>query len=186
MRPFYNTRLRQVQISSIFSVIEGQRISIIERQRKTLGIYSIITTVLILLVIAFATVIFRQLKRMQRAEATISAINETLQANNEHLSLLNQQLNEANHKLNEVNVIKDEYIGYYFNVNSEYIDKIERVKLALEKSLANKQYNSAQRIIDAINIKTERNELFKGFDTVFIKLFPNFVEAFNFLLRPED
>ncbi|AMR29436.1 hypothetical protein A0257_21615 [Hymenobacter psoromatis] len=190
---FYNARLRQIQIGGIFSVIEGQRISIIERQRKTLGVYSLATTVLILLVIAFATVIFRQLRRLQRAEATISAINETLQSNNEHLSQLNQQfhdanhkLNEANHKLNEANVIKDEYIGYYFNITSEYIDRVEGFKNALERSLANKQYASTQRIVDGINIKKERNDLFKGFDSVFLKLFPHFVADFNALLKEED
>jgi hypothetical protein len=183
---FYNARLRQIQIGGIFSVIEGQRISIIERQRKTLGVYSLATTVLILLVIAFATVIFRQLRRLQRAEATISAINEALQTNNEHLSQLNQQLHESNHNLNEANVIKDEYIGYYFNITSEYIDRVEGFKNALERSLANKQYASTQRIVDGINIKKERNDLFKGFDSVFLKLFPHFVADFNALLKEED
>lgn len=183
---FYNARLRQIQIVGIFSAIEGQRISIIERQRKTLGVYSLVTTVLILLVIAFATVIFRQLRRLQRAEATISAINEALQTNNEHLSQLNQQLHDSNHKLNEANVIKDEYIGYYFNITSEYIDRVEDFKNALERSLANKQYASTQRIVDGINIKKERNDLFKGFDSVFLKLFPHFVADFNALLKPED
>jgi uncharacterized coiled-coil protein SlyX len=183
---FYNARLRQVQISSIFSVIEGERITIIERQRKTLGIYAIATTALALLVIVFAAVILRQLRRLQRAEGTISAINQALQENNANLSQLNQQLSAANHKLNEANVIKDEYIGYYFNITSEYIDRVEGFKNALDKSLANKQYVSTQRIVDSINIKRERNDLFKGFDGVFLKLFPHFVADFNELLKPEE
>jgi uncharacterized coiled-coil protein SlyX len=183
---FYNARLRQVQISSIFSVIEGERISLIEQQRKTLGIYAIATTVLALLVIAFAAVIFRQLRRLQRAEVTISAINQALQENNANLNRLNQQLSAANHKLNEANVIKDEYIGYYFNITSEYIDRVEGFKNALAKSLASKQYLSTQRIVDSLSIKRERNDLFKGFDGVFLKLFPHFVTDFNALLKPEE
>lgn len=183
---FYNARLRQVQISGIFSVIEGERISIIERQRKTLSIYAIATTMLALLVIGFAAVIFRQLRRLQRAEVTISAINEALQENNVNLNQLNQQLSAANHKLNEANAIKDEYIGYYFNITSEYIDRVEGFKNALERSLANKQYISTQRIVDGINIKRERNDLFKGFDGVFLKLFPHFIADFNELLKPEE
>lgn len=183
---FYNARLRQIQIGGIFTVIEGQRVSIIERQRKTLGVYSLATTVLILLVIAFAAVIFRQLRRLQRAEKTISAINEALQRNNEHLSQLNQQLHEVNHQLNEANVIKDEYIGHYFVVLSDYVDKLEDVKEALSTSLANKQYISTQRIVDGINGKRERNDLFKGFDAVFLKLFPHFVADFNALLKAEE
>ena len=183
---FYNARLRQIQIGGIFKVIEDERVGIIERQRKTLSIYAIATTALVLLVIAFAAVIFRQLRRLQRAEVTISAINDTLQTNNEHLSQLNQQLQEVNQQLNEANVIKDEYIGYYFNITSEYIDRVEGFKNALEKSLHNKQYISTQRIVDSINIKKERNDLFKGFDKVFLKLFPHFVADFNALLKPDE
>lgn len=183
---FYNARLRQIQINDIFTVIENERVSIIEKQRKTLSVYAIATTALVLLVLAFAAVIFRQLRRLQRAEALISAINETLQAKNEHLSQLNQQLQEVNSQLGEVNVIKDEYIGYYFNITSEYIDRVEGFKNALEKSLHNKQYVSTQRIVDSINIKKERNDLFKGFDKVFLKLFPHFVSDFNLLLKPDE
>lgn len=183
---FYNARLRQIQIGGIFTVIEDERVSIIEQQRKTLSVYSIATTVLVLLVITFATVIFRQLKRLQRAEVTISAVNQRLQTNNEHLSQLNQQLQAVNYQLNEANVIKDEYIGYYFNITSEYIDRVEGFKNALEKSLLNKQYVSTQRIVDSINIKKERNDLFKGFDKVFLKLFPHFVIDFNSLLKPDE
>ena len=183
---FYNARLRQIQIGGIFTVIEGERVGIIERQRKTLGVYAIATTVLVLVVLAFAAVIFRQLRRLQRAEGTISAINETLQTNNENLSQLNHQLQAVNHQLNEANIIKDEYIGYYFNITSEYIDRVEGFKNALEKSLHNKQYVSTQRIVDGINIKKERNDLFKGFDKVFLKLFPHFVGDFNLLLKPDE
>lgn len=183
---FYNARLRQIQIGGIFKIIEDERVGIIERQRKTLSIYAIATTTLVLLVITFAAVIFRQLRRLQRAEVTISAINETLQDNNQHLSQLNQQLQEVIQQLNEANVIKDEYIGYYFNITSEYIDRVEGFKNALEKSLHNKQYISTQRIVDSINIKKERNDLFKGFDKVFLKLFPHFVADFNALLKPDE
>lgn len=176
---FFNSRLRQVQIGGIFSAIETQRISLIEKQRKALTIYAIATTALVLAVIAFAVVVFRQLRRLQRADAIISTINEELQRSNQHLSQLNQKLNEANR-------IKDEYIGYYFNISSGYIDKIEGIKHSLDKTLASKQYSTSQKTVDSINIKKERNELFKGFDTVFLKLFPDFVAQFNALLRPEE
>lgn len=183
---FYNARLRQVQISSIFSVIEGERISIIEQQRKTLSVYAVATTVLALLVIAFAAVIWRQLRRLQRAEGTISAINQTLRASNANLNQLNQQLSAANDKLHEANLIKEEYIGYYFNITSEYIDRLEDYKNALANSLANKQYANAQHLVDSLNIKRERHDLFRGFDGVFLKLFPHFVADFNELLKPEE
>ena len=183
---YYDSRLRQVQMGSIFSLIESQRINLIEQQRRRLTIYAVATTALVLFVIGFAVVIFRQLRKLQAADALISTINQELQHNNQHLSQLNQELSSLNQRLNEANHIKDEYIGYYFSVSSEYIDKIERFKNLMDKTLTTKQYASTQRIVDSLNIKKERNELFKGFDSVFLKLFPNFVAAFNDLLRPEE
>ena len=143
-------------------------------------------TGLALLVLAFAAMIFRQLRRLQRAKATISAINQTIQETNTNLNQLKRQLSAANHKLNEANAIKDKYIGYYFNITSEYINRIEGFSNALDKLLANKHYNSTQRIVDSITIKCERNDLFKGFDGVFLKLFPHFVADFNKLLKAEE
>ena len=39
----------------------------------------------------------------------------------------NQQLQQINEELSEANNIKDEYIGYSFYLNSEYIGKMEHV-----------------------------------------------------------
>jgi DNA-binding NarL/FixJ family response regulator len=46
--------------------------------------------------------------------------------------------------------------------------------------------NAAQQLVKTIDIKAERAELFKGFDTVFIHLFPNFVREFNALFSEPD
>ena len=183
---FYNARLRQIQLSSIYSTIESQRLGIIERQRKSLTIYAFVFTMLLLFVAGLAVVLFRQLRKLQRADAIISAINQELQTNNQQLNGFNQRLSGLNQTLHETSRIKDEYVGYYLNASSEYIDKIERFKQALEKSLATKQYGGTQKLVDSLNIKRERSELFRGFDRVFLKLFPNYVVAFNELLRPEE
>ncbi|NML65482.1 tetratricopeptide repeat protein [Hymenobacter sp. RP-2-7] len=183
---FYNARLRQIQIGGIYSTIESQRIGIIERQRRSLTIYAFVFTVLLLVVVGFAVLLFRQLRKLQRADAVISVINQELQANNQQLSDFNQRLSGLNQTLHETSRIKDEYVGYYLNASSEYIDKIERFKQALEKTLLTKQYAGTQKLVDSLNIKRERSELFRGFDQVFLKLFPNYVAAFNALLRPDE
>ncbi len=176
---FYKARQRQIEISHISSVIEGQKINIIESQRKSLKTYAIIMTLLAGVVIGFAVVSFRQLRRLRKADQKIFAANRALQARNDELHQLNRGLNEANK-------IKEEYIGYYFHNNSQYIDKLETLKKRVEALLSSKQYAGVQKLVDGVNIKTERNELLKGFDTVFLRLFPNFIAQFNTLFRPED
>jgi hypothetical protein len=176
---FYKARQRQIEISHVSSVIEGQKIDIIERQRKALKTYAVTMTALAGVVIAFAVATWVALRRLRRADRLVSAANQELRARNEELRHLNDGLNEANK-------IKEEYIGYYFHNNSQYIDKLETLKKRVEALLGSKQYAGVQKLVDGVNIKTERNELLKGFDSVFLRLFPNFLAQFNALFRQED
>lgn len=176
---FYKARQRQIEMSHISSLIEGQKINIIESQRKALKTYSVVVTLLAVFVVGFAFIIFQQLRKLQKADRLISAANQELRHRNDELHQLNSGLNEANK-------IKEEYIGYYFHNNSQYIDKLEALKKALDTQLSNKHYAAVQKLADNINIKKERNELLKGFDTVFLRLFPNFVGQFNALFEEAD
>jgi hypothetical protein len=176
---FYKARQRQIEISHVSSIIEGQKINIIESQRKSLKTYAIIMTLLAGVVIGFAVVSFRQLRQLRKAGRVIFATNRELQERNVELRQLNSGLNEANK-------IKEEYIGYYFHNNSQYIDKLETLKKRVDALLSSKQYAGVQKLVDSVNIKTERNELLKGFDSVFLRLFPNFITQFNALFREED
>nr|WP_262904692.1 DUF6377 domain-containing protein [Hymenobacter lucidus] len=176
---FYKAKQRQIEISHVSSLIEGQKINIIESQRKSLKTYATIVTLLAVFVVGFLFIIFRQLRKLQQADRLISQSNQELRERNEKLNQLNSVLNEANK-------IKEEYIAYYFHNNSHYIDRLEALKKTLDTQLSNKQYAGVQKLADSINIKKERNELFKGFDTVFLRLFPHFIEQFNGLFREED
>ena len=176
---FYKARQRQVEISHVSSIIEGQKISIIESQRKSLQTYAILVTLLAAGVVGFAVVSVRQLRKLRKAGRLIFATNRELRERNGELRQLNSGLNEANK-------IKEEYIGYYFHNNSQYIDKMETLKKRLDALLDSKQYAGLQKMVDGVNIKTERNELLKGFDSVFLRLFPHFLAQFNALFREED
>ncbi|WP_354578787.1 DUF6377 domain-containing protein [Hymenobacter sp. UYP22] len=176
---FYKARQRQIEISHISSIIEGQKITIIENQRKSLKVYAVAVTLLALFVVGFIAIIFKQLRKLQKAGRLISITNQELQARNEDLRRLNTGLNEANK-------IKEEYIGYYFHNNSQLIDRLEALKKALDTQLSSKQYGAVQKLVNGIQIKQQRQELFKGFDSVFLRLFPQFITQFNALFRPED
>jgi tetratricopeptide (TPR) repeat protein len=176
---YYGARHRQVTISSIMPIIEAKRIKTIEEQRRSLFIYSSIITVLVFFVIAFAIIIFRQLKKLRIADNIIKATNITLQDNNKSLEELNKNLSVANK-------IKNEYIGYYFNVNSIYIEKLENFQKSLDKKLTSKRYEDAHVTVKSLNLESERQHLFDTFDKVFLKLFPNFITKFNELFTPEE
>ncbi|WP_147238722.1 DUF6377 domain-containing protein [Mucilaginibacter hurinus] len=176
---FYGALHRQVKISSILPIIEAQWISQIEHQKKLLYIYSSVITLLVIFVVVFAVIIFRQLKKLRIADNIIKAANANLQETNATLS-------EVNKKLSVANTLKNEYIGYYFNINSVYIEKLENFKKSLDKKLASKRYEDALQAVNNLNLENERRELFNTFDKVFLRLFPDFIEKFNSLFKPED
>lgn len=155
---FYGARQRKVQVGSILPVIAAAKVHNVDEQRRRWLIYSTALTVLAILVIVFAVVIYKQLEKLKRTEKALL----------------------------EANTIKEEYIGYYFNINSEYLGKIEAFKKAVEMKLITKKLEDIKFIVNNINVKKEREELYFSFDKVFLKLFPDFITVFNSYFKEED
>ncbi|RZK32687.1 MAG: hypothetical protein EOO63_00535 [Hymenobacter sp.] len=190
---FFNARQRLIQMAPLASLIDGQKIALAESQRQQAKTYALAVGLLATLVLGFACISYVQLRRLRKAGVLLATSNSELHSNNSKLQELNdkqQQLNrklqQLNHGLNEANHLKEEYIGYYFNNTARYIDKLEGLKKKLSTMLATKQLATAQRLVEEIDIKSERTDLFKGFDTVFVQLFPNFVTEFNALFTEAD
>jgi DNA-binding CsgD family transcriptional regulator len=96
-----------------------------------------------------------------------------------------EQLDQINKRLLEDGYIKEEYIGYFFQQISSYISRLEKLKRNIEHKIKIKSYEELMQMAKEIDIKKERANLFYTFDTIFVKLFPNFIDAFNELLKPE-
>jgi tetratricopeptide (TPR) repeat protein len=148
---YYGARQRKVQVSSILPVIASSRLNNVEGQRRLWLIYSSVITVLSLLVLIFAAITFLQLKKRKAAEKA----------------------------LQESNRIKEEYIGYYLNLNSDYVNKIDAFKKSIEMKLMTRKVDDIRTTLDNLNMKKEREELYTSFDKIFLKLFPDFVTVFN-------
>lgn len=142
-------------------------------------LYAVSVTLLLLLVVALVIVILKQVKKLKAAQKIITEAHIK-----EHE--INRKLAETNEKLSDANKIKEEYIGYFFNVNSEFFDKIDRFKKSVEQKIADRKFEDIKVLIRSINLKKEKEELLKHFDQAFLNLFPNFVTAFNSMFREED
>jgi len=176
---FYGARHRKIQVAAIFPIIEGNKLDTVEQQRRLLFGYAILITVLSVVIVAFGVISYRQYKKLKEADKSIKEANANLQAANNLLQQVNSHLMEANK-------IKEEYIGFYFNINSEYLVKIEAFKQAIENKLMAKKFDDIRFVVNNINLKKEREELYFSFDKVFLKLFPDFVTTFNSYFKEED
>jgi len=162
---FYNARHRQLEIGNILPIIEGAQINIIEKQKnRVIMLVIFISALLVMLVIALI-IIWKSLKRLKAAELKIQTTNE---------------------KLIEANKIKNEYIAYFFNQSAEYIAKLGSLQRWVINKVNTKQYEDIKNFPKQINMEKEREALFERFDKIFLNLFPNFVEEFNKLLKPEE
>ena len=169
---FYGARHRKIQVGTILPIIEEEKINTVESQKRLLIIYAVIVTILSISVVVFVFIILKQLRKLKKADKKIIETNVALQ--------------DTNHKLLEANKIKEEYIGYYFNINSDYLEKIEKFKRSIDKNLMAHKYDNLKFIVNSIDLKKERTELYQNFDKVFLKLFPDFISSFNALFKVED
>jgi hypothetical protein len=176
---FYNARQRKAQISSISGLIESDRIHAVEGQRRLAIQYGIAATLFLLVLTFLIVVIRKQVKKLQEAKKAITDAHASLQQ-------INGKLGDANAKLEEANKIKEEYIGYFFKLDSEYFDRLEKLKNMIEKKLTDRKFEDIHFILGSIKPQKEKKELLLNFDKVFLRIFPNFVTAFNALFKEED
>lgn len=176
---FYGARQRKVQVSTILPFIEAQKLSMVESQKRKLMFYAATVTLLLLLIIGLAVIVWQQVKKLKAAQKIITRahVNELE---------INRQLAETNARLEDANKIKEKYIGYFFNFNAEFYDKIEKLKRSLEQKVADRKLEDIKTLIAKINLRKEKEELISNFDHAFLKLFPNFVTVFNSMFREED
>lgn len=176
---YYGARQRQVQVSAILPIIQVAQVNAVEAQKKMLILYSSIVTLLLIALIVLFIIIYKQKNKLKAAKQTITNANIKEQE-------INHKLSEVNYKLSEANKIKEEYIIHFFNINTDFFAKIERFKNITEKKLRDHKYDDIKYLLNNINLKTEKEEMLKNFDKVFLRLFPNFVNEFNLLFKNED
>lgn len=189
---FYGARHREAQISTIMPIIQSEKVNGIEKQKTMLTVYASTITILVIIVFVFAFITVRQLKQLRIADrvildknADLNRANDALKTVNTALDRSNRSLSRINTKLDEANLIKDEYIGNFFTMHSDYIEKLDKLKRSIEKNMKEKSYADISLILKRLNTDFERENLSHSFDRVFLNLFPNFVYDFNELFKPD-
>ena len=131
--------------------------------------------------------VYKQMKKVAAARREVIDTNTLLQELNGELHDSNSQLKEMNHTLSEANYIKEEYIGRYMDQCSTYLDKMDLYRRSLNKIAAAGRVEELYKAIKSSQfLEEELKDFYANFDMTFLQLFPNFVEALNELLLPEE
>ncbi len=178
-----NARLRTLEISQIFPIIDQAYQMKTDKQKREMKISLICISLLSVFLLVAVFFVYKQMKKVASARREVLNTNTLLQELNEELHDSNSQLKVMNHTLSEANYIKEEYIGRYMDQCSTYLDKMDLYRRSLNKIAAAGKVEELYKAIKSSQfIEDELKEFYASFDMSFLQLFPNFVEEFNALL----
>ena len=197
----FHNRVRIVKMSHLQNQIYKAYQEQSRTQQKRLQASLIAVSFLFLVLIGAFLFIRKQMRRLKEANLKLDSTNQKLSVNMDALSTahqrleeanmqlkdLNTQLQEVNDQLRESNYVKEEYIGYVFNICSTYISKLEEFRKNINRKLKVGQIEDVKAITDSsATASNELKEFYQNFDTIFLHLYPDFVGDFNALLLPEE
>ena len=182
-----NARLRTLEISQVFPIIDQAYQLKTKRQQQEMKISLICISLLSVFLLVAIFFVYKQMKKVAAARREVIDANKRLKELNDELHLSNAQLKEANHSIAENSYLKEEYIGRYMDQCSVYLEKMDNYRRSLGKIAATGNVEELYKNIKSSKfIEGELKEFYTNFDNTFLQLFPTFVEDFNALLADDE
>lgn len=161
---FYNARHRQLSIGKIIPIIEQQQLDTLQEQSHRIRRLNICLYLLLGVLFLAIVLLYNRHRALRRTEEVIQ---------------------QSNRQLTEANRIKEECIATFLCNESTVYSKLEKYQRYVKRKTQERRFDELQSIPQYVDIRTLRNEFYKRFDTMFLHIFPDFVEKFNGLLRPD-
>lgn len=190
----FGTRVRSWQVSPILSTVDRKYQEETDKANHLLFMLVVSISIMFVLLLLSLLYVNKQRKRLSASQQKLRESNSKLLAANDNMSSLinrlqdtNNQLSQLNRQISEANNVKEEYIGRFLQLCSQYVDKMESMRKSVSKMLKNRDYNAIMDMMRSADYREkELNELYSNFDKAFLHLFPNFVREFNAMLKPEE
>lgn len=178
---------RALQMHPFYSIINAAYKT---EQTKVQGQLTSYLTVVCLLAAALGILVvltYKQMKKTMRIKEELARSNEKLKDLSLSLSRINEELNGRNRQLQEISTIKERYIAQFFDLCSNYIDKMSKYQNEIYKLAINRHYDTLiKRTKSTTVIDKELDSLYEHFDSIFLSLYPTFVADFNALLKEDE
>ncbi|MBQ2784123.1 MAG: hypothetical protein IJE99_03905 [Alistipes sp.] len=190
---FYNAKLRPWQISGIMPNIEKayqekqrKQSEELKRQEEHSRHLAIIISLLAIALLGICCYMATLVVRLGKNARKIGEMNEHIAGSNNELKTLNDKLEAINVDLREANAVKEEYIALFLSMCSDYIEKLSTYQRNVRRKLSQGKSAELERELSSSSIMDEELQNFYDmFDNAFLNLYPNFVEEFNALLKPD-
>lgn len=177
---FGKARYRIVDIAEYLPIIKAANDARVRADENRFLLFLLVLLVLVVTLIAAFFFIRKKNMKLLKVKQSLAAQNRQLQEMAESLTCMNSEIQESNH-------IKEEYIGLLFNICSEYIYKQENARKMLLRIANTGSMADISKMLRNQSSTSEDFKLFiNKFDTIFLSIFPDFVESFNTLLKEEE
>lgn len=172
-----------------------------DRQRRKLNVYFIVALVFAAGLAVAMLFLYKQNRRIHRSKTELDRSNAQLNSKVEELSQTRRQLKEANDRLEILyrnvrdeagelaagNDAKERYIADIFAICSDYISKLDEFRRNIYRKIVAHNFDEVKELTKSHELSHgEIKELYQNFDSIFLKVYPNFVDDFNTLLRPDE
>lgn len=182
-----NIHFRTSQIYQFYTDLNTQYKQEEIKQKSKLQTSLIIISCISVCLVLLAIYVFLQIRKITRIKETLASNNKQLRNLNNQLNQMNEELNQKNEQLHEIGNIKEKYIAQFFDLCSNYISKMENYQNQLYKLTINHHYEMLVKRLKSTNLIDEELEtLYKHFDSIFLSLYPTFIEDFNALLNENE
>ena len=204
----YKNRLRLGQLGALQKKTMTALHSRLEEQSRKNMIYLVITVIALVVLGVAAVQILRQNRELRKQRRKVEdgnrklgEANETLTSQVLELQAIREELNKANERLShlysearrsakelsDINDSKEEYIANIFSICSNYVFKLDEFRNRINRLLATGNFEQAVAIVKSPELSNdELRDLYATFDRIFLQIYPEFVNDFNSLLRPEE
>lgn len=182
---FYNARLRPWQIASVLPIIEQTHIHQTRGQLRVVWSLIVALAALFVLTLIFAIGEIRRKRRIEQMRSDLEQKSRELSQYVARLYEINQRQSTLMGELREANTVKEEYIGLFLGLCSDYIDKFEEYRRLLRKRLSHSKDELERELKSSELTDSYVEEFYDTFDNAFLRLYPTFVEEFNSLLQDD-
>jgi hypothetical protein len=184
---FCNSKLRTYEISKMLPIINETYEAKNKSAKSQLIVFLISASVLSLFLLGVLILLFKQMKKLAKAQRNVELANNQLSELNQQLQGFNNKLNQTNLELAETSLLKEIYIGRYMDQCSVYIGKMDEYSQKLKvMATAGKVNDLVSTVKSKAFIDKELKEFYAQFDATFIQLFPSFVAEFKDLLNEPE
>ena len=154
-----NSRMRTVAIANYVPIIDNSYRHKISASRDELMIYFLLVVVLLITSGTLLAIFLRNLRRS----------------------------NQIRRKLRTQTKMQENYIGHFLGMCASYADKLEATRKLVQRKITAGQTDELLKMLKTSRTSEDQtDDFFKIFDETFLDLYPDFIDKFNTLLRPEE